>query len=196
MKRELSSRSLENWGAVLCTLASIAALASCQKAAAPAAPAPAAPSATAAIAAPATPAAAAATPAEAAAPKAGPGAPLVGTPVELGGTSKSGKYAAKLRFIVPQVGEMFGIDALANLADGSPLPGDAKVAVDATMPEHRHGMMTDPETKQVNPAKWRAEGMKLHMHGNWMLHVKITTAQGTDEVELPFVQPPEAVPGQ
>lgn len=173
----------------------MAALASCQKAAAPAAPSPAAPSAAAA---PAAPAAAAATPAEAAAeaPKAGQGAPLVGTPVELGGTSKSGKYAAKLRFTVPQVGEMFGIDALANLADGSPLPGDAKVAVDATMPEHRHGMMTDPETKQVNPAKWRAEGMKLHMHGNWMLHVKITTAQGTDEVELPFVQPPEAVPGQ
>lgn len=193
MKRELLGRSLKSWGAALCTLASVAALASCQKAAIPAAPA------SAAFAAPAAPAALAATPAEAAAaeaPKAGQGAPLVGTPVELGGTSKSAKYAAKLRFTVPQVGEMFGIDALINLADGSPLPGDAKVAVDATMPEHRHGMMTDPETKQINPAKWRAEGMKLHMHGNWMLHVKITTAQGTDEVELPFVQPPEAVPGQ
>lgn len=122
-------------------------------------------------------------------------APLPGTPVEIGGTSKSSKYAARLRFTVPQVGELFGVDALVSMPDGSSLPADATVAVDATMPEHHHGMMTDPETKALGSGKWRTEGMRLHMQGNWMFHVKVTTPQGADEVELPFVQPPEAVPG-
>lgn len=178
-------------GAALCAWAcAVVPAAACQR---PAAEAPAA-----AADAAATAAAAATAPAAAPAATAKPSlsAPLVGTPVELGGTSKSGKYAAKLRFTVPQVGEMFGIDALATLADGAPLPADATVSVDATMPEHRHGMMTDPETKPSGLGKWRAEGMKLHMHGAWMMHVKITTPQGADEVELPFLQPPEAVPGQ
>ena len=128
------------------------------------------------------------------APK-GATSPIPGTPVEIGGTSKSGKLAAKLRFTVPQVNEMFSVDALVSLQDGSVLPADATVTLDATMPEHRHGMMTDPETKLATPGKWRTEGMRLHMQGNWMFHVKVTSAQSTDEVELPFVQPPEAAPG-
>lgn len=122
-------------------------------------------------------------------------APLPGTPVEVGGTSKSAKYSARLRFTVPKVGELFGIDTAVSLADGSSLPADATVTIDATMPEHRHGMMTDPETKPLQAGKWRTEGMRLHMQGNWMFHVKVTTPQGADEVELPFVQPPEAVSG-
>ncbi len=122
-------------------------------------------------------------------------APLPGTPVEIGGISKSGKYSARLRFTVPQVGELFAVDAMVSLADGMALPADATVAMDATMPEHRHGMMTDPVTTPLLAGKWRTEGMRLHMQGNWMFHVKVTTPQGADEVELPFVQPPEAVPG-
>ncbi len=41
--------------------------------------------------------------------------------------------------------------------------------VDATMPEHRHGMNYRPTLKALGPGAWQVEGMLWHMAGRWEL---------------------------
>ena len=42
-----------------------------------------------------------------------------------------------------------------------------RVAVDATMPAHRHGMNYRPTVRQTAPGEFRAEGLLFHMPGEW-----------------------------
>lgn len=39
--------------------------------------------------------------------------------------------------------------------------------VDATMPEHRHGMNYRPTLAATGPGRYRADGLLLHMPGRW-----------------------------
>lgn len=123
-------------------------------------------------------------------------APLVGTPIELGGLSKGGKYRIAVRFEVPKVGQLFTVETRVDGVDGAALPQDLTVTVDATMPEHRHGMMTQPTTAAAGPGRWRSEGFKLHMHGKWVFAVTVSQGASTDTLDAPFEQPPEAEEGQ
>jgi hypothetical protein len=41
------------------------------------------------------------------------------------------------------------------------------VEVDATMPEHRHGMNYRAKLLPVAPGQWRVEGLVWHMPGRW-----------------------------
>ena len=57
--------------------------------------------------------------------------------------------------------------------------------IDASMPEHRHGMNYRPSLKRLSgasaehPARWRAEGLLFHMPGRWELRVEVQTADGS-----------------
>lgn len=42
-------------------------------------------------------------------------------------------------------------------------------AVDATMPEHRHGMNYRPSLRALGDGRWRADGLLWHMSGRWEL---------------------------
>lgn len=42
-----------------------------------------------------------------------------------------------------------------------------RIAVDATMPAHRHGMNYRTTVTQVAPGEFRAEGLLFHMPGEW-----------------------------
>lgn len=49
-------------------------------------------------------------------------------------------------------------------------PTQAKLLrVDATMPEHRHGMNYQPSIKPLGNGQWQVEGMVWHMAGRWEL---------------------------
>lgn len=100
-------------------------------------------------------------------------------------------FLATWTFVPPKVGELFAVDVLVTDPSGKPVEG-AKVGVDATMPAHGHGMMTDPVLTARGPGQWHAEGLKLHMHGAWELVVQVETAAGKERLTSPWDQPPEA----
>lgn len=56
-------------------------------------------------------------------------------------------------------------------------PADAQLsALDATMPEHRHGMNYKPSLKPLGAGRWRAEGLLWHMSGRWELRFDVLHA--------------------
>jgi hypothetical protein len=64
--------------------------------------------------------------------------------------------------------------------------------VDATMPEHQHGMNYRPSLQRIGDAKegrWRADGLMFHMPGRWELRLDVRadgrTEKLTDTVLLP-----------
>ncbi|MFM9883887.1 MAG: hypothetical protein ACKVQT_12755 [Burkholderiales bacterium] len=64
-----------------------------------------------------------------------------------------------------KIGEHFAIDLVLCAKEGGPEP--ASVRVDASMPEHRHGMNYRPSVTRRGPHQHRAEGLLLHMPGRW-----------------------------
>lgn len=46
-------------------------------------------------------------------------------------------------------------------------------AVDATMPDHRHGMNYRPGLQSLGEGRWRAEGLLWHMSGRWELRFDV-----------------------
>lgn len=54
--------------------------------------------------------------------------------------------------------------------------GAELVAVDATMPAHRHGMNYKPSLQAQGDGRWRAEGLLWHMSGAWELRFDVMQA--------------------
>jgi hypothetical protein len=56
-------------------------------------------------------------------------------------------------------------------------PVDARLLrVDATMPEHRHGMNYRPSLQALGDGVWRVEGLLWHMSGRWELRLDVEAA--------------------
>jgi hypothetical protein len=67
-------------------------------------------------------------------------------------------------------------------ADGRPVI-DAQIALDGDMPEHGHGLPTEPEvTMELPNGVYLIEGMKFSMPGWWTLTFSITTREKEDRV--------------
>lgn len=61
-------------------------------------------------------------------------------------------------------------------------PADARLLrVDATMPEHRHGMNYRPSLQPLGGGLWRVEGLLWHMAGRWELRLEVEAA-GTTQI--------------
>ena len=52
-------------------------------------------------------------------------------------------------------------------------PAARLLRVDATMPEHRHGMNYRPSVADLGASRWRAEGLLWHMAGHWELAFEV-----------------------
>ena len=57
--------------------------------------------------------------------------------------------------------------------------GARLLRVDATMPEHRHGMNYRPSLHALAPGRWRADGLLWHMPGRWELRFEVEPPAGT-----------------
>jgi hypothetical protein len=51
--------------------------------------------------------------------------------------------------------------------------GARLLRVDATMPEHRHGMNYRPSVQAVAPGRWQVQGLLWHMPGRWELRFDV-----------------------
>lgn len=58
-------------------------------------------------------------------------------------------------------------------------------AVDAYMPDHRHGMRTQPRFVKGADGRCRAEGLLFHMSGYWEIFVAVKTARGQEGLVFP-----------
>jgi hypothetical protein len=62
--------------------------------------------------------------------------------------------------------QFFAIELAVCARDGAPV---ITPLVDATMPEHRHGMNYRPSVGPLGSGRFRATGLLLHMPGRWRL---------------------------
>jgi YtkA-like len=71
-----------------------------------------------------------------------------------------------------------------HVADASGRPvAAASIIVDGGMPEHGHGLPTQPEvTKNLGNGDYLVEGLKFQMKGWWEVKFSIATSEKTDEV--------------
>ena len=67
--------------------------------------------------------------------------------------------------------------------------GDAAelVRIDATMPEHRHGMNYAPRIVAGGNGRYRAEGMLFHMPGNWEVAFDVRSGEEIERLTHDFV---------
>lgn len=85
------------------------------------------------------------------------GAPLAEGPVQLAWRAEP----------APAVGRGFALHLVV-------CPADARlVRVDATMPDHRHGMNYRPSVHALGEGRWRADGLLWHMGGRWELRFDV-----------------------
>ena len=64
--------------------------------------------------------------------------------------------------------------------DGEPLSG-AEVVIDVDMPEHLHGMTTQPHVYETAVAgEYRIDGMNFHMPGWWEITLDVSRGGGRD----------------
>ena len=80
-----------------------------------------------------------------------------------------------------RVGERFSVEASL-----CPRPAGATVerlAIDATMPEHRHGMNYAPVLRAEGPHGWVADGMLFHMPGRWQISFDVRLAGRSERLD-------------
>ncbi len=69
--------------------------------------------------------------------------------------------------------------------DGDPISG-ADVSIGGGMPQHGHGLPTEPRvTGEPVPGRYRIEGMKLNMYGDWIFEVLVQTPRFTGRLRFP-----------
>lgn len=71
-------------------------------------------------------------------------------------------------------------------ADGVPVE-NAKIEVNGGMPEHDHGLPTQPRvTEELGDGDYRLDGVRFHMRGYWEITVTVVTEEGSSVVVIPL----------
>jgi hypothetical protein len=97
--------------------------------------------------------------------------------------SNAGLYQATLDPVQPiKVRRMQTMRVVISDSEGRPVEG-ATITVDGGMPEHRHGLPTQPRvTRGLGGGAYEVEGVKFNMGGWWELKFAIAGQPGTDSV--------------
>jgi hypothetical protein len=82
----------------------------------------------------------------------------------------------------PAINQMHSWTVKLATADGAPVQG-AKFLVDGGMPQHGHGLPTQPRvTREMASGTYALDGMKFSMTGWWEMKLSIDGPQGADKV--------------
>jgi hypothetical protein len=95
---------------------------------------------------------------------------------------ESGRYVVVYRTVPAKlaVGQHFAIDARVCAKGQGAAP--AGLRVDATMPEHRHGMNYRATVAPQGGGRYVAEGLLFHMPGRWQLLFDVETRGATERL--------------
>ena len=118
-------------------------------------------------------------------------APALRSDRPLAAVGRAGRlhFSFELEPASPRVGELFQVvTTVRDARSGVPLER-AEFELDATMPQHGHGMSTRPEHREQGEGRYLTEGMKLHMPGRWELRARARTPSIDDEIALVYEQP-------
>ena len=101
----------------------------------------------------------------------------------------------------PVMGEFFALKATVTREDGTPVE-TAEVDLDARMPQHNHGMMTDPvmrpgacapdpdaegeELCTFEGGVYWSDGFKFHMGGEWTILIDVKGPIGPDRTTFVY----------
>jgi hypothetical protein len=92
----------------------------------------------------------------------------------------------------PRLGELFRVSATVRYPDGRVIE-NAKVTVDARMPQHEHGMETRPRLRQGRcdgdscvheDGVYLFDGFKFHMVGDWTFLIDVEGPRGPDSTSM------------
>lgn len=83
-----------------------------------------------------------------------------------------------------EVGEPFSL--LLNVCTKSDNPAEL-VAVDATMPDHKHGMNYRPTILSTGEGRYRVEGMVFHMPGRWEINIDVRAGEESERLSHEFI---------
>lgn len=110
--------------------------------------------------------------------------PPPGLDVALDKPSSAGLYRVVLvpPAKAPAINQMHSWKVKLATADGTPVHG-ASFAVDGGMPQHGHGLPTQPRvTRELGDGTYQLDGMKFSMTGWWEVKLAIRGPQGADKV--------------
>jgi hypothetical protein len=86
--------------------------------------------------------------------------------------------AFKTRPAKIKVGELFAVDVAV-----CPKKGTVKgISVDASMPEHKHGMNYKPTVKKNATEGFTATGLMFHMPGRWQFEFAVESSAGRERL--------------
>jgi hypothetical protein len=103
----------------------------------------------------------------------------------LGGVAQrvaGARYEIALRPIPAPItpGAHFALDVAVCARPGAAPP--VALRVDASMPEHRHGMNYRPTVATQADGRFRAEGLLFHMPGRWDVVFEIASGEGAERL--------------
>jgi hypothetical protein len=105
----------------------------------------------------------------------------------------TGLYQVRLQppLQAPAINQMHSWQVTLATADGTPVSG-ARFAVDGGMPQHGHGLPTQPRvTRELADGTYQLDGVRFSMTGWWEVKLAIDGPAGTDKVTFnTIVQPP------
>lgn len=80
------------------------------------------------------------------------------------------------------INQMHSWTLLVTTPDGQPVE-DAVILVDGGMPQHGHGLPTQPQvTEYLGNGRYRVEGLRFQMGGWWEVKFDITAAEQNDDI--------------
>jgi hypothetical protein len=85
-----------------------------------------------------------------------------------------------------EINKMFCMAAMITSAKGAAIKDLKLTSFDATMPEHRHGMVTRAKIKALNSGEYLIEGLKLHMPGEWKISFELVHGNKSAQVAIPL----------
>jgi hypothetical protein len=104
-------------------------------------------------------------------------------------TTAQGRYRVTLvpPEQAPAINQIHSWKVKVASTDGKPVTA-AKIAVDGGMPQHGHGLPTQPLVRtQVGEGTYLVEGMKFSMTGWWEVKLALDAPQGPDKVTFNVV---------